>query len=187
MLIVCPNCATSYDVEVASLRPEGRKVRCVRGRSVWQAELPHAEKLIAAAEEWAPVRRTVEAMAEAVAEAPGPGPSAEHFEAGRGAEAKPPANDPLGAPVDGAAAAAAAGADSAAGSGDTIEVDSPPIAPADLDAPEVPVAVEAEESQAAKPFEDIETIAARRYPRPVRRRGLHWPLSHLQSAILGMI
>ena len=187
MLIVCPNCATSYDVEVASLRPEGRKVRCVRCRSVWQAELPHAEKLIAAAEELAPVRRTVEAMAEAVAEAPGPGPSAEHFEAGRGAEAKPPANDPLGAPVDGAAAAAAAGADSAAGSGDTIEVDPPPIAPADLDAPKVPVAVEAEESQAAKPFEDIETIAARRYPRPVRRRGLHWPLSHLQSAILGMI
>ncbi len=65
MLIVCPNCATSYDVEVASLRPNGRRVRCVRCRTVWQAKLSHAERLMAAAEELAPVRRAVEAVAEA--------------------------------------------------------------------------------------------------------------------------
>ena len=67
MLIVCPNCATSYDVDVASLRPDGRRVRCVRCRTVWHAELPHAEKLIAAAEALAPVRRAVEAVAEVAA------------------------------------------------------------------------------------------------------------------------
>ncbi|HZC56738.1 MAG TPA: zinc-ribbon domain-containing protein [Xanthobacteraceae bacterium] len=68
MLIVCPNCATSYDVDVASLRPNGRKVRCVRCRTVWQAELSHAAKLMAAAEALAPVRHAVAAVAEAVAE-----------------------------------------------------------------------------------------------------------------------
>ena len=67
MLIVCPNCATSYDLDVASLRPNGRKVRCVRCKTVWQAELSHADRLMAAAEALAPVRRTVEAMAEAAA------------------------------------------------------------------------------------------------------------------------
>jgi predicted Zn finger-like uncharacterized protein len=35
MLIVCPSCATSYDVEPASLLPEPRPVRC---RTVWHAE-----------------------------------------------------------------------------------------------------------------------------------------------------
>ena len=38
MLIVCPSCATSYDVELASLLPEGRPVRCLRCRTVWHAE-----------------------------------------------------------------------------------------------------------------------------------------------------
>src|ERR1700722_6309408 len=68
MLIVCPNCATSYDVEVASLRPNGRKVRCVRCKTIWQAELSHADRLMAAAEALAPVRHAVDAVAEAVAE-----------------------------------------------------------------------------------------------------------------------
>ena len=37
MLIVCPNCQTSYDVAAASLGAEGRSVRCVRCREVWHA------------------------------------------------------------------------------------------------------------------------------------------------------
>jgi predicted Zn finger-like uncharacterized protein len=37
MLIVCPNCATSYQVETSSLGPTGRSVRCVRCRNVWFA------------------------------------------------------------------------------------------------------------------------------------------------------
>jgi predicted Zn finger-like uncharacterized protein len=64
MLIVCPSCGTSYDVGLASLQPNGRRVRCVRCRAVWHAEASHADKLMAAAEELAPVRRTVAAMAE---------------------------------------------------------------------------------------------------------------------------
>ena len=80
MLIVCPNCATSYDVEVASLRPNGRRVRCVRCRTIWQAELSHADKLLAAADALGPVRRTVEAVAEAVAGEPEIPVSAERFD-----------------------------------------------------------------------------------------------------------
>jgi predicted Zn finger-like uncharacterized protein len=40
MLIVCPNCATSYEVEPPALAPEGRSVRCTRCRKVWFAAGP---------------------------------------------------------------------------------------------------------------------------------------------------
>ena len=40
MLIVCPNCATSYRVETISLGEEGRSVRCVRCRNVRFASDP---------------------------------------------------------------------------------------------------------------------------------------------------
>src|SRR5262245_40043410 len=35
MLIACPNCATSYQVEPSSLGNAGRSVRCVRCRHAW--------------------------------------------------------------------------------------------------------------------------------------------------------
>ena len=38
MLIICPHCATSYEVEPLSLGAAGRSVRCVRCRTVWLAE-----------------------------------------------------------------------------------------------------------------------------------------------------
>ncbi len=41
MLIVCPSCATSYDVEPASLLPGGRTVRCLRCHTAWHAERAH--------------------------------------------------------------------------------------------------------------------------------------------------
>src|SRR5882672_12798654 len=37
MLIVCPNCQTSYDVASTSLGDAGRSVRCVRCRQTWFA------------------------------------------------------------------------------------------------------------------------------------------------------
>src|SRR5580693_3710880 len=60
MLIVCPSCATSYDIELASLQPNGRRVRCMRCRNVWRAEPSQADKLSAAAEAIAPVREMVD-------------------------------------------------------------------------------------------------------------------------------
>ena len=41
MLIVCPNCATSYMIEPASLGPAGRTVRCARCKTTWFAGGPH--------------------------------------------------------------------------------------------------------------------------------------------------
>jgi predicted Zn finger-like uncharacterized protein len=184
MLIVCPNCATSYDVDVASLRPNGRRVRCVRCRSVWEPELPHAEKLIAAAEDLVPTRRALEAVA-AVAENSGSSPA----ESVASAEAAPPAPEPpVDVPVDGAASGVAEEAGFAAAT-QSVEVDSPPIAPAHLDAGEAGVATETKPHEAPNdvPHEDIETVAGRRYPRRAKRKGWHWPLSHLQSAFVGLI
>ncbi|MGE3148350.1 MAG: zinc-ribbon domain-containing protein [Pseudorhodoplanes sp.] len=43
MLIVCPHCATSYDVAPTHLGESGRSVRCVRCRQVWFAENPKSE------------------------------------------------------------------------------------------------------------------------------------------------
>ena len=47
MLIVCPNCSTSYQVTAASIGAAGRSVRCARCKSKWfispQAEEPNWE------------------------------------------------------------------------------------------------------------------------------------------------
>jgi predicted Zn finger-like uncharacterized protein len=54
MLIVCPSCATSYDLAPTSLSPNGRQVRCARCRTVWHAQMSHADKLLHAAAALAP-------------------------------------------------------------------------------------------------------------------------------------
>ena len=38
MLIVCPNCTTSYEIAAEKLGDDGRSVRCARCRTVWRAE-----------------------------------------------------------------------------------------------------------------------------------------------------
>lgn len=40
MLIACPNCATSYSIDPASLGGAGRTVRCARCRTTWFASMP---------------------------------------------------------------------------------------------------------------------------------------------------
>ncbi len=184
MLIVCPNCATSYDVDVASLRPDGRRVRCVRCRTIWQAELPRDEKLMAAAVALAPGREAAEAVAEAAAvEAAFPaGPPADRFDAAASGEAEPSAEPPDPFVVPPPSDAADAAADESA-----VEVESPPIAPdeAEGDHPAIDVEPEPHVAPSPEPLEDIETIAARRYPD--KRKRLQWPLSQLQSGILALI
>jgi predicted Zn finger-like uncharacterized protein len=51
MLIVCPSCATSYQVEEPLLGEQGRSVRCVRCRTVWLAT-PSVEAVSAGEEAW---------------------------------------------------------------------------------------------------------------------------------------
>ena len=50
MLIVCPNCSTSYAVEPASLGAAGRTVRCARCKTTWFAKGERAVPEMATAE-----------------------------------------------------------------------------------------------------------------------------------------
>ena len=77
MLIVCPSCATSYDVELASLLPEGRYVRCLRCDMVWHAVPSHADKLLAAAAALCPELILVDRALAAQAQASQPEPAAD--------------------------------------------------------------------------------------------------------------
>lgn len=194
MLIVCPNCATSYDIDVASLRPDGRRVRCVRCRTVWQAEIPHKEKLLAAAEALAPDRIRAEGAGKGAAApfAEQPFASADQTDIeAADATAATPEEEPAPAAAD-APPQAAEEAAGAAGFGVDEEaaahVESPPTAPGELEQVEPPIdfAPEPEAFQEEAP-EDIESVAARHYPRPPKRSRLQWPLSKLQSAILALV
>jgi predicted Zn finger-like uncharacterized protein len=174
MLIVCPTCATSYDVELASLQPNGRQVRCVRCRAIWRAAPSHADKLLAAAEAIGPEPQA--APADDFAEEPVL-QSADEPVADGGAWAVP---DEL--PAEPAAAEMDAEEPDAA-----VEVESPSIAPVDLDDGRPPIEVDRAAEEDAEPLEDIETYAARRNKHGFRRPSLHWPLSNLQSGILALI
>jgi predicted Zn finger-like uncharacterized protein len=177
MLIVCPTCATSYDVEPASLQPNGRQVRCVRCRAIWRAAPSHAAKLLAAAEAIGPEPQAVYAPADAFAEEPALQSADEQV-----------ADDGAWAAADDLPAAEPAAAEMAAEEpGAAIEVESPSIAPVDLDDGQPPIEVQPTTEEDAEPLEDIETYAARRNKRGFRRPSLHWPLSNLQSGILALI
>jgi predicted Zn finger-like uncharacterized protein len=175
MLIVCPSCATSYDVEVATLMPNGRQVRCVRCRTVWRAEPSQADKLTAAAEAIGPAPQMAEAMAGSMAgsfaEEPPPEPPSDEFAVEE-------------VPADFAAAEAAPGEAGATTDQPTVEVEAPSIAPSEPgELP--PVDIEAAPAS-LEPIEDIETYAARH----AKRGGafaLRWPLSNLQSVILALL
>jgi predicted Zn finger-like uncharacterized protein len=177
MLIVCPTCATSYNVELASLQPTGRQVRCVRCRSVWHAAPSHADKLLAAAAEIAPGAPGVEVAAGAFREESALHSSNEPF--ADHDEAAAPAEGPDAEPVPAETAEEAAA---------PVEVDAPSIAPVDLDAGQPPVEAETADAQDAEPLEDIETYAARqKKKRGFGRPSWHWPLSNLQSGILALL
>lgn len=149
MLIICPNCATSYNVDAATLGGSGRSVRCVRCRSIWQATAT-------------PERTAAIAGAKAGRAAPEPPPPPPPV-------APPPFREEIVAaepPPDGdiqfeEPPAAADPAEPPP----MIDV-SPPLVPTDLDGgrqPEIP-------ADEPPPREDIEAIAARRAARDKRNR-----------------
>jgi predicted Zn finger-like uncharacterized protein len=197
MLIVCPSCATSYDVEPASLGANGRQVRCVRCRTVWRAELNRAAQLAAAAEALAPgapafpppLAAASVANVEMAAAAAGDIVQADAFpEVAPGEQP-----DPLG-PAQGLAETPAGVGDpdpadiSATPDAETVEVEAPPLAPVDLDAGRPPIEIDADGNgvRANEPAEDVETVAARRAKGG--RRRLQFPsLSRLQALILGLL
>lgn len=48
MLIFCPSCTTSYMIELASLGPGGRYVRCARCRETWFVNPPQVDEPVGA-------------------------------------------------------------------------------------------------------------------------------------------
>jgi len=179
MLIVCPSCATTYDVQSASLEPNGRQVRCVRCRTVWRAEATRADKLAAAAVAISPERRAAAVPAEApvAMQRPGHAPNEwsieERFLTGPAAEPAP-ANE-KGAPLR--------------ASSDTVAVEGPPIVPGDLgeDRPPIDIAADhpAEDDTAAR--QDIETYAARHRRRGFERKRSRRSMSRLHIGILALV
>ncbi len=84
MLIVCPNCATSYMIDPAAVGSDGRTVRCARCKSTWFAGGPvpapevvaAVDSTIAAAEEPILPRTEAEPVPEAAEAGPDRGESA---------------------------------------------------------------------------------------------------------------
>jgi predicted Zn finger-like uncharacterized protein len=187
MLIVCPSCASSYDLDPAVLEPNGRQVRCVRCRTVWHAEPSRADKLLAAAEALGPGKS--QDIAEALADT--------YHPAAASAGARADAIDPSGWAVESAAAepdheadaqAAAVLDPGAEGSGPPT-VAAPSIAPVDLDAGRPPIEIEAAQPpQAVRPAQnDVESYAARFSRRGAKGRRRLWSLTRLQTALLALL
>jgi predicted Zn finger-like uncharacterized protein len=197
MLIVCPSCATSYDVVPATLQPDGRRVRCVRCRTIWHAGPTPAEKLLAAAAAIAPARKPLEEALEAFAAQLEPEPAvANVMQAAAEAARMDQQSDGIAADEAGLAlaadSAASASAEGSVPAGELdvpVEVKAPPIAPVDLDQGQPAIEIDAEPAieATAEPPEDIETYAARRERLNAKRRPWRWPLSQLQSGVLALL
>jgi predicted Zn finger-like uncharacterized protein len=199
MLIVCPSCTTSYQVEPASLGAAGRSVRCVRCRHLWFASNSEAIAAIARAH-----RDDVAALQNAGADGAGAGATAPSLDAPsvEAAEAPPPL-----APTDETPAEPAQQTDQPADQpADTLpERDDrgpaplpeprsyeppPPPDPVIIDVSPPPVSAD----QAAAPPvidvtslpEDIETVATRRTRRVPPRRAHRTPAT-LATTILLLI
>jgi len=193
MLIVCPSCATSYDVDLASLGPQGRSVRCVRCRTVWHAAPTRAEMLASAALAIGPPK---DGMEEGTRPSGDPilqsTHGADEFEgldtAGQDASADGDSVEHTERPPEEYDRAAATDADEGIAYSEeaTADIDAPLTAPAD-DLDEASAQIEADDRahRRTRARNDIET-AARRQRRGARFTGLGWPLSGLWTAILAL-
>ena len=196
MLIVCPSCATSYDVEPASLQPNGRQVRCLRCRAVWRAELNQADRLRAAAGAMTP-----DLASERIPLAPEAEEDVAFAETAANAAADAawslgPLDEPPEAEILEPAAAGSApdladseAADPQSASDDLAAMDTPPTAPVDLDASRPPIDINADYELPghAGRNDDIESYAARYSPRSQTSQKRGWPMAHLQIAILALV
>lgn len=182
MLIVCPNCATSYQVDPSSLGGTGRSVRCVRCRKVWFASSPgaltdlaraHREDLniyMAANSVAGLAQLSVPPSEVSPAESPIPSPAPEL---------------PLAAAAEPFPVEAAMRDDR--GPAPLPQAEEPPSFPSAIEKAPPPLSVVADpappEPIAAMP-ENVEVVAARRIRRPPPRRKPRWPVPGLSTTIL---
>ena len=217
MLIVCPNCATSYQVEPPSLGPGGRSVRCARCRNLWFATAPTLVPALATVDDFdivdngprIPSFDAARPRAEPEAE-PEPSPELEE------AEIAPEDNSELVAPEVEPAEAAAEDLPPEPASTEGINLDglsaemeaerAEQEAAADRVLAEVTGEVPVTEAPPLVPpmepgqepdretvtpgsdaGQDIETFAARRARREAMRRRRRWPVPGLAAIILVLV
>lgn len=171
MLIVCPSCATSYEIDPGSVGASGRMVRCARCRATWFATPPAAA---------APVDAFVdsviaEAEAEAAPAAPVPPVAATagfaaHDDFGGEAETAPESLPDIQTP-DAATAHFAAAGQLAAGDADTVTIENSPSLVPPIEHMPLP-------EPGAKTEDDPESFVARRRrlqaKRQKSRRSSRW-------------
>src|SRR5262245_12937382 len=178
MQIVCPNCATSYDVQASALGAEGRSVRCARCRTVWHATpAPEPE----------PVAAMAAAADDATAQAAEGDGAGGEFDWSLGSEDGGNANPDTLETVDAAESAAPR---APLGQGAVDDIFSAPGAKAmdPAEAPSVVPTIDADavpEPQPAAQPENIETVAARRAPKGKKsRKRIKLPRPGLRAAIV---
>jgi len=198
MLLSCPNCATSYEVDRTSLGPTGRSVRCLRCRHIWFASNAMAFADIAKAH-----RADVAALAGVTTVAVAPSPPAEPPVPPPAAIDAEPISDANVASVDGQAAEdpiatplapeMAEAEDSAPPPAATTVAPLNDLAVASADAPVLAPADDVTPPQSADTVAhertvggDIETVAARRIVRAAKRRRTR-SLQGLTTAILVLL
>ena len=185
MLITCTNCATSYQVTAASLGPAGRSVRCARCQHVWfaantaalasvasdhRADVAAFSATTSVAGFAAPPPLPPEAPpAPETAAAEAPTAEAGGTDLGYGWNVKAPPPDP----IDEVPAEEPPAPEPAA------VADAPPLAPE-------PTQEMLRPQEALPPFEDIETVAARRARRQAAQRRHKFKPS-ITTAILALL
>jgi predicted Zn finger-like uncharacterized protein len=186
MLIVCPNCATSYRVEPSSLGAAGRSVRCVRCRTIWFTREPGALAAVTRDFRVDAGSLAAEAAAADLAEPPAalPGADTEPDQSSPALEEPQHLPEPAPAVFDPPPAELAPPLDVAWSDQDLDQPRAPAaiddrLAPGEHDGAGLP-------ADAALP-EDIETFAARRLRQKAARRRAHWPLPGLPTAILALV
>jgi predicted Zn finger-like uncharacterized protein len=203
MHLLCPKCATSYQLDAATFGVESRSVRCARCKNVWFATAPGGEPTPVDANEEAAFREELGADArEAAAEKPPADPSTK----ATGAAEEPAPEAPLAglliAPTAPTEPAAVTAADATKDRSST-SVDAAPGSPAAeitpllsetpmpaVDAPPLaPQASDAAGGVSHREPEDIESVAARRGPTSTvaPRRRVKPPKSRLPLLILVLV
>jgi predicted Zn finger-like uncharacterized protein len=168
MLIICPNCATSYQVDTSSLGATGRSVRCVRCTKVWFVSNTEAMAAIAASHQQDMAAFAADGATEAFPEPEAA--TAETFAEALDRDDRGPA--PLPEPQDYQVPPQPVAVE-----------DAPPLAPGDGDGKEAAPPPAAPDNTP----EDIESVAARRVRRPPKRQQSRWPMPGWGTAIFLLV
>jgi len=176
MLIVCPTCAMSYQVDASAIGTSGRSVRCTQCKTVWVVAAPEEELFRApksAGDE------TVAAFRTALGAETTPSPSA----AGEPRAAHLTDNAMDAKALEGAVPSPS-NEQPAALADITIPIESaPPLVPEAEDGARPAVKATAIDND----HNDVETVAARRMTRPAARRRHSRPRSRLPAVIVVLL